>query len=697
MLNALCTGNEPQVIHRIIDSLYCIHCSYLMKNISRMTVRTRQNLCIITIAAVLFGAIYGFRVIDPCYTDWLYTSGDLAQHYLGWKAFRAGRWMLPPGVTDTLAYPTGYSVIFTDSIPAPAILFKILSPILPGTFQYIGIWGLLCFILQGLFTGRILRHSGAGSAAVVLGSCFPMLLPCFLQRVFIHTALGSQWLIIAALDPVFHYSRYKENNRCLKYSAFLGLAAGGIHLYYLLIIGILAAAYTLLDMLRSKKVVRPLLYVLIFVASAAVMVFLEGGFSGGTNASGGDLGTLSLNLNAFFNSQGWSAFLQPLPVYDNLQDDGLMYPGLGGYLLMAAALILLIVKHEKAFLRNRIREIAALSAAFIIAFVFALSPRITYGADIVKEIPLPGMIHDLWAIFRATGRVSWICLYILVISGLLLCSKLIGHKTSAVLFLLCLLLQAADLHSILAAKHEEFHDFSQAVSILETKEFWNLLAGNDRLKHVVLTRDFIAGDTLYDVTDWAIENGKTVNTFYFSRQNMEIEKNRTDALENLSEENIYIFPEDNWMLTYKYDLHYYEADGLMIGVKEKLSEWPEAEKISYHQKYADYKNSFLDNGEDRDGVRYLYEGGVSYNEKWIVPAGSYQITIRGEGINENCLINVFRQDEEMVFPSKIVTMDDNTVVITTELDRDTDDLGVGFYNHSEDTVELYDVTITGLE
>lgn len=49
------------------------------------------------------------------------------------------------------------SVIFTDSIPLFAILFKILSPVLPETFQYFDFWGMISYMLQGAISAKILK------------------------------------------------------------------------------------------------------------------------------------------------------------------------------------------------------------------------------------------------------------------------------------------------------------------------------------------------------------------------------------------------------------------------------------------------------------------------------------------------------------------------------------------------------------
>ena len=74
--------------------------------------------CVIALfMAAAFCCIYGVRILNPVYTEWLIRDGDTPIHYMGWKAYRVGDWMFPIGCTDVLSYPDKVSVIFTDSIP----------------------------------------------------------------------------------------------------------------------------------------------------------------------------------------------------------------------------------------------------------------------------------------------------------------------------------------------------------------------------------------------------------------------------------------------------------------------------------------------------------------------------------------------------------------------------------------------------
>ena len=116
--------------------------------------KNRDNLIVFLVGAflgmIIFIAIYGVSVLNPCYDDWIFNkNGDIVQHYIGWQYFRKSDWHFPLGLIDGLSDDGAFSCVYTDSIPIFAIFFKIFSPILPSTFQYIGLWEFFSFILQG--------------------------------------------------------------------------------------------------------------------------------------------------------------------------------------------------------------------------------------------------------------------------------------------------------------------------------------------------------------------------------------------------------------------------------------------------------------------------------------------------------------------------------------------------------------------
>ncbi len=110
------------------------------------------------IGAIIFIAIYGIIPLDVTNATWIPLDEDLTQHYFGWEFFRNSGWTFPIGMFDKLSYPNYQTIILTDCIPLFAIFFKTISFILPETFQYLGIFGLMCYVLQGVFSFTLLRR-----------------------------------------------------------------------------------------------------------------------------------------------------------------------------------------------------------------------------------------------------------------------------------------------------------------------------------------------------------------------------------------------------------------------------------------------------------------------------------------------------------------------------------------------------------
>lgn len=206
------------------------------------------------LGALAFIAIYGVKILNPFYVDWLLGKGDLSQHYLGWEFYRHSAWEFPIGMTDRLAYPIHTSVIFTDSIPLLAIPFKILKFMLPEYFQYFGIWGLICFGLQGYFSVKIFNWLDFNWTSALIGSVFIILSPVLIYRMFMHTSLGAQWLLLLSIYLLLrHKADYKKLKLTTIYWGVIGFLIPAIHLYFLPMCFIFLLAYIIKSMLDEKN------------------------------------------------------------------------------------------------------------------------------------------------------------------------------------------------------------------------------------------------------------------------------------------------------------------------------------------------------------------------------------------------------------------------------------------------------------
>lgn len=527
------------------------------------------------LGAVAFIMVYGFRVLDFTYDAWLLQgsgfTGDLTQHYLGWVFLRDSEWGLPLGLIDGLCYPEKISVIYTDSIPLFAIFFKLLSPILPPTFQYFGLWGLLCFAMQGGLGALLLRKYSKNLIFIMMGSLFFIFSPILVKRMFYHSALAGHWLILVALAFWVYRGHLQRISRKLILWSLLLVLTVLINLYFTpIVFGIMLCAF-LEEGLEDRTFKGSLLALPVSAAAVLYTMLLFGAFYGGVSGKMGGLGVFSLNLNAFINSQGDSAFLPALPLAQEGQNEGYAYLGAGVLLLLAAAVGGgFLVKKKQGHTQRR--KWIPRGIAVGVFTLLALSPVVTLNAGTLFTIPYPEGVREVLSIFRSSGRFIWPVYYLLVLWGL---SRLAAWKSrwislaGAVVFLG---VQLFDLSPVWL-KNRAFFGAEQVYTTTLQSEVWQKYA--QKYRHIVfyppLWNLYVHPDVAYDFCVYAHENGMTVNGTYFSRDLSEKIDPATfaqfEALRggNAPDDVLYVFPfglpgED-------YGLKYVKVDGYNVGLK----------------------------------------------------------------------------------------------------------------------------------
>ena len=520
------------------------------------------------LAAVVFIGLYGIDVLNPVYTDWLMTGGDLTQHYLGWKAFRFAAWQFPFGLIDNLSYPNCSSVIFTDSIPLLSVICKILSPILPHTFQFFGLYGLMGFILSGVLSADILRRYSSDVIPVLLCSVFFVIAPVMLFRMFLHTALASQWIILLGLRCIFLYEeRFEDHSsRSILLFAVLGLLSGSIHIYYVIFSGFILIAFCIMDGILSKRLRTGILCGITFLAVFFLTVWLLGGVSYRVSPASDGLGLYSMNLNSFYNPMGWSSFLHDFPVLNAVQEEECLgYLGLGVLALAVPAVLFRIINRADTKGFPSVQR-TVLLVLFSVMVLFALSPVISFNDHIVFQYKLPYLLTKVWSVFRATGRFCWLPVYLLMFAVFI--PLLQNRRWSFWLIAGGLILQTADLSGALFRIHSEYAEIPEYRSLLETKVFWDAVSEQTPVKHIVFTES-ISKDTLYSFTDYAIDHDMTVSNYYFARSTTgAAEETAQNALASLSEENLYLFSDP--AAAGQYPLLQYMADGFLVGLTKPI-------------------------------------------------------------------------------------------------------------------------------
>ena len=104
------------------------------------------------VSLVLTSLFNGFETLNFNNTQWLYSGDDRSAHQLGWYFFKNDVWRFPLGSNPNFGDEIGSSIIYSDSIPIMALFFKSINFLLPEKFQYISIWFIICFFLQGILS-----------------------------------------------------------------------------------------------------------------------------------------------------------------------------------------------------------------------------------------------------------------------------------------------------------------------------------------------------------------------------------------------------------------------------------------------------------------------------------------------------------------------------------------------------------------
>lgn len=533
------------------------------------------------IGSLIFVGIYGIHVLDVTNDAWLLDSSqceklwDLTQHYLGWIYYRKSPWHFPFGLMDGL-YSDGVSILYTDSIPLFAMFFKLLSPILPETFQYFGIFGLLCYALMGGFSVLLLRRMTPHVFPQWIGGTFFVLSPCLLKRTFYHTALSAHFLILAAFclwayrEDMSHASGsqgtlpFHGRLRYMLSWCAVGAASFLINPYLTpMVFGVLACSL-LQERLLGHKWSEFFTCLLTPAAATLFAGYLCGAFYGNVSAASTGLKNLSFNLLQLFNpanylldiqdfiymweTQNYSAFLPALPSFSEWQEEGFSYLGLGVILMLVLIGVLFAIRAFRLQNATRLlcianapsqsakgghpsaREVWALRIPVLIYFItftiLALSPRITVGNVKLLEISYPDFIYHILSIFRSTGRFAWMLHYgLLALALLALChfyntarhGKWILTFTLAALFFV----QVVDLTPGLLDKHEAYtKDFADYVSPFQSSG-WKILGENATQIMVCPPTGtfglYNAPDASCHLEQYALQYGLSLNITYMSR------------------------------------------------------------------------------------------------------------------------------------------------------------------------------------
>ena len=611
--------------------------------------RQRYSLAAALLGAIFFLLLYGVRVIDPTNTDWILNSGsDPSQHYLGWELYRQSNVHLPfLGMSYATVYPYRTSIIYTDSIPLLALFFKAIGSLLPGRFQYLGIWGLFCFMAQGFFGQKIVwRISGAetrGTAVrwgTVLSALLFLLYPVLTVRMFGHTALAGNWLILMGIW-LWLCCRDSLPKACLWWG-LMGILCVGIHQYYLPMLGILVAGHAVSRLMRGKGPALALLPILAYCGCALAELVVLGAFSGNfadTAPGGWFQGADPLNLFVPGLAASWEVDL---------------YMGAGVVLACVLAAVAWIVHKVRRGSAREIRKpLPWLVSAVVIAFLSlfaAASNVITIGGVQLGELPMPGFLLNLWQMFSVCGRLGWLAGYLLlsVACGLLL---RYGRVAGVAALALCIVVQGVWDSGTLLEKAATYHGDTLYQNNTTLKDdAWQTIAQDGHFQHLSFASYDIGTPDYWPLVSYAVDNGWTVNCFYLAHIQYDLMLRTVQGeLNDLSADTLYVFLEGDALNQARLadQLHFYRVDGILIGSVEPLP-LPEAEQSLAEVNLA--RSTATEDGTTEitaDRIT-IQPGEMVSTNPWQLNPGVYTVTLRGTGFDHSYIHSGYQMGNEWV-------------------------------------------------
>jgi hypothetical protein len=298
---------------------------------------------------------------------------------------------------------------------------KIMSPLLPESFQYVGLWTLANFGLQGYFAERVFSRLGLQEFERVLGAVSILIAPVFIFRIgMTHLDLSAHWLILASFAI---YLKESEPRAISKSLLVTGLALV-IHIYLFVIVFMISFAAFVKQYFAQNQLMRrhlTLIQQALALLTVSALVWWWIGYSTFAGSARG-VGFFRLNALAFLNprylpSAFFSQSLDKVPFLTGreffaYEGEGFAYLGLVGILGVAAILASL----PKWWTRQNWSLFAPLTGISVFLLMVAFSDRI---AIVRREIqlPIPQLLIDARQVFRVANRFSWVAYYFLLVLG----------------------------------------------------------------------------------------------------------------------------------------------------------------------------------------------------------------------------------------------------------------------------------------
>ena len=349
-----------------------------------------------------FFIVVGPKALNPTNIDWLLRGESLEDH-LAWIFFRESAWSFPVGLNPNYGLEISSSIVYSDSIPLFAILFKLLDPFISNPFQYFGIWLLACFLLQSFAAWVLIRLATENIIILIFSTALFIFSPPFLWRIGeLQGALVGHFLILFA---IYLNLRPYQSKRIFFWCILLCISVL-VHFYIFAMVFILWIA-SIADCTISQKLISlkisfcEFLTIIFFVFLCAWQAGYFAISSG--SASEWGYGQFNFNLLSIFYPRGWSQFSL---IKEFVKDfESFNYLGLGILFFILSAFpigLIFMWQKNKSFRSKHFFFILTLC----LCLIYAISNNIDIG-NWSYSFPIPEALMPIANILRHSNRLFW--------------------------------------------------------------------------------------------------------------------------------------------------------------------------------------------------------------------------------------------------------------------------------------------------
>ena len=533
---------------------------------------------------LVFGLWFiGISNVFPWSLEWLNGKGDGSYDQLGFEFFRNSPLIQWP-ITAIPNYVTGSGQVLGSGNGLFAIPAKIIGQIVPGEFQYLGIWIVFCFCMQGMFAEKLISRLTDSKALQILAAMSFIISPILLYRIGVlrHFQLGAHWLILAALYFYF------DKNFKRKQWALLLLLSILISIYITAMVVVIFIASNIKNILYFPKsgLLRITSNLLVPLAALIFGFIFMGYASYGGNAKGSNF--FRLSPIAYVNSGDISGFtfsstingIPPKSVADFFLEEPESFQYLGTGVVIGLFISAVLINRFNKTLN--LKSIAPLVVSVFGLFIFALSNRISISG---YELTYwwPQLFHDVRQVFRASSRFGWPLYYLLVTTAFCFVVYRLSFTKRVAFAVAVLLLSVADGGNGIQRIRNELSASNEYVSTIKDEKWTDLAENNDHLfiypnfdldSSLGMSSDYPWAERWFDLAKFAVNNDLATNfggtprpiSDFVVTENLRMQKEFASG--NLDSQTIYVIGDTEYWESLKTELidvaEGFQIDGLNV-------------------------------------------------------------------------------------------------------------------------------------